>query len=426
MIRRKRYAFLFFFALTSIGIIIKSIQCVHDGGMMHLFLGASQLLYHQINIYNHPIPIIKDISQEYSYSPFFALLLIPVSFFNGNVMEYLWLLLNVFFIYRCIKILSVQLNSTRLTELQKELIVIFTYGFSFRFILYNFGEAQMTIFLLYVCLEGFNWFQNKKWIAGSLLLALGVSIKILPVILIPYLIYRSYYKESIGTVLFIALFFIAPYIFFNGDYVSGLYHSWWNVINPTNTTFVSNENSEHEGVQRLSGLCAALFTNETQRYNITRNICEMNASELNWATTILRLVFVAITLLFIKSFPFRKRSNGIQMNWELSYLLLITPLIFPHQQKYAFVLIAPAVAFIIRYLMLNWKNKNEVMKVRIIFSFLLASFILTTLTTDGIIGRHLSDVANYFKLISYGTIILIIPLYLSKPEKEAFLTKQLI
>ncbi len=207
MIKRKRFVLLLFFALTTIAIIIKSIQCVHDGGMMHLFLGASQLLFHQINIYNHPIPIIKDISQEYSYSPFFALLLIPFSFFNGNVIEYIWLLLNVFFIYRIIKILSVQLNTSLLTGIQKELIVIFTYGFSFRFLLYNFGEAQMTIFLLYVCLESISWFQNKKWIAGSALLALGISIKILPVILIPYLIYRSYFKESIGTVLFIALFF---------------------------------------------------------------------------------------------------------------------------------------------------------------------------------------------------------------------------
>ena len=161
MIKKIRPALAVFFALTTLAIIIKSIQCVHDGGMMHLFLGASQLLFHQLNIYNHPIPIIKDISQEYSYSPFFALLLIPFSFFNGNVIEYIWLLLNGFFVYRIIKIISIQLNTSLLTETQKELIVIFTYGFSFRFLLYNFGEAQMTIFLLYVSLESFNWFQNN-------------------------------------------------------------------------------------------------------------------------------------------------------------------------------------------------------------------------------------------------------------------------
>ncbi len=400
-----------------IAIVIKSIQCLHDGGMVHLFLGAAQLMFQKIPIYNHPIQIIRDIYQEYSYSPFFAFVLIPISFIRGDIVEILWLLLNIFFMFRIAGILSNHLKAFQLTQTQKEVFILLTLAFVFRFVLANFGEAQMNIFLLFVCLESLNLFARKKLIAGSALLAFGITMKIIPVILLPYLLYRSYFKEFAISVTVLIVFFLMPYIFFESSYVSQSYISWWKVIHPGNSDFILHENN-WEGIQSISALCAALFTNENHRYDLTRNICVLDESTLNLVITILRLLFLVSVLFFLRTLPFKKNIPELKSNWELSYIFLITPLIFPHQGPYSFVFIAPAVAFIIHYLILNWKSEEVKLRVRIIFSLMILSFILTTITTDGIIGRHYCNLANYFKLITYGTIILIIPLYMSMPEKQ--------
>ncbi len=103
---------------------------------------------------------------------------------------------------------------------------------------------------------------------------------------------------------------------------------------------------------------------------------------------------------------------------EISYLLLIIPLIFPHQQKYTFLLALPALYYISYFLLISYKKGAggiNTKKYYTILTLFILSFILVTLTTDGIIGRNLNLITQHYKAITYGAIILIFNLILCKP-----------
>ncbi|NJN35618.1 MAG: hypothetical protein HC817_16505 [Saprospiraceae bacterium] len=108
-------------------------------------------------------------------------------------------------------------------------------------------------------------------------------------------------------------------------------------------------------------------------------------------------------------------SDKKRLFWEFSYLMLVVPLIFPHQQKYAFVMILPAVAWVLHFIFsenLEKKRKNT------LIALLIGVWFLTTFTTDGIIGKHFFQISQYYKLITWGTMLLIIPLSMTRPKLD--------
>ena len=52
------------------------------------------------------------------------------------------------------------------------------------------------------------------------------------------------------------------------------------------------------------------------------------------------------------------------------------------------------------------------------------SFVLMTLSTDGLIGRNLNDITQHFKTITWGALLLVVALILAKPKFSGQLSKQ--
>jgi len=101
--------------------------------------------------------------------------------------------------------------------------------------------------------------------------------------------------------------------------------------------------------------------------------------------------------------------------------MLLTPLIAPHQGGYSFFYLLPAFSWVIYMSLVFLRDKKEagnnriLLKYKFAISGLIISFLLTTITSDGIIGRHYSNIANHFHLQTIGALILIIPMMLYKP-----------
>jgi len=87
------------------------------------------------------------------------------------------------------------------------------------------------------------------------------------------------------------------------------------------------------------------------------------------------------------------------MLYELSYILLITPLIFPHQQVYGFLLILPATAYILLNVFLEVKTKTKV-SLRLVL-FVIAIIITNSITLFGFMREELF----HFKITTYGVLL---------------------
>lgn len=400
----KNNLLLFVITVFSPYLILKSIY----GGEFNTYLEASKQLRAGVDCYNIWLNHDNGTSTQYGYSPLFATLLVPFTFLPSWVPSLLLLLADVVMLFRifhlCMEWLQVKEFFNKNWWLS--LVIIF----SLRFILHNFEMVQLNIFLLWLSLEGLHQiFFGEKMLLGTFLISLGVNFKILPIVFIPYLIYRKKFVPVVLIGGWSLLFIMLPASVFGFEFNNQLHSEWLNIINPLNEKYGIGQNIESYRIHGLSALFVAYFSKYT---NDTFQCLLFSLSDqvVQLLTIFFRLVFILLTFFFLRTKPFSSFQSSRHFAFEVSYLLLITPLIFPQQNKWAFVYILPALGVIFYALLQTQKNIFSVQMV-----LLMAVFILTTLTTDGIIGKQLNYYAECLKLVTIGTILIVPVLMLSKP-----------
>jgi Glycosyltransferase family 87 len=349
----------------------------------------------------------------FSYPPFFAFLMLPFSFLPIKIGSLIWNCFSLMALFRVYYVVIDNLSIRNYIDLNNyRLFTFFTILFTIRFILYNFDLSQSTLIVMWGALEGLNLIKREKFIIGSLLIAGVISVKLLPLVFVPYLIYRAYFKEAALTITFVIFLNILPIFIYGKAGYFQILNEWWRIVNPSNLEFTLNQNAGEEATHGLSAFVPAFFSDFTVRYGIRRHIIALNANQIIGLLLVFRLFFIALTLYFLRSKPFKKDVNAFQFMWEVSYLMMVIPLIFPQQMKYAFALLLPAFSYIIFYMMRMKRGKK--------FWFLVVLmgliFLLTTLSTDGIIGRQNYEYGQYFKLVTWGDFILIFVLSLCLPS----------
>lgn len=372
-----------------------------DGtGDFHIFLQASKGLISGENIYERTY----NDGYHYFYSLLFALIIYPLNFLPLHLAKFLWLGFNVYLLYRLFHIINKLLPVYVLQDNQKKWFWILTLLFSLRLIRENLHFGQMSILLLYLCLEGILLITNKKDYSGAFLIALGINIKLLPIVLLPYLLYRKHFKASGLVVLFYMFFFFLPIPIIGEQQFSVLIKTWGNLVNPLNSKHILDV--EERSFHGLTTLLSTLFVEnvpDTYALPIKRNIANLSLDQLSKVILLVRLIFVGFTIYFLRSLPFKKAKSTLHQFWEVSYLLAIIPLIFPHQQHYAFLFIAPAYMYCLFYV-INYYQSLTVFKRNITIVTMIIIYLSVNLKL--ILGEF-NDYYEHFKILTYGAILLV-------------------
>jgi hypothetical protein len=380
-------------------------------GDFHIFLQASQGLISGDNIYE----MIYNECYHYYYSVLFSLIIYPLSFLPLHLTKFLWLSLNIYLIFRIFNTINRLLPIFIFTKKQKNIFWIIVFVFSLRLIHENLHVSQMTIFLLYSCLEGVSLITNKRVYTGAFLIAFAINIKLLPIVILPYLLYRKYFKATVLIILFYIFFFLLPILIIRWPQFIILVKSWWNLINPLNITHIIDvsERSFHSLTTLLSTL---LIENAPDKFAlpIKRNIANVSLEQLKKIILFIRLFFALFTVYFLRSIPFKKNKSLIHQFWELSYLLAIIPLIFPHQQHYAFLFIVPAYIYCILYLLNNYASLNLFKRFMIISTMII---IYLCVNLKLLLGEF-NEYYEHFKILTYGAILLVVLLSLLIPKNQ--------
>jgi hypothetical protein len=384
-----------------------------SNGDFKVFLEAANLLRNGKNMYHVWIATAPEVSGLYFYSPLFALLLVPFTYLPSYIPNLLWLLASAFWVYRIWQLLKKDFDLTTFSKKEKRLLVSLSFLFIIRFLLYNFGLIQMTVFMLWAILESINLFDKNKDTKGSALLALAINIKLLPIVILPYLFYRNKIKPFFLTLFFIIFFLFLPALFLGKELNSFLLHEWWSVINPAQEGF---QFEADWGVHSLTALIPTLLMITEGELTLKRNILNLSPDTVSAISFAVRFVFIVFVLYFL---GIKKKVTTLQKNWEIAYLTLVIPLIFPHQQKYAFFMLLPAIAYLLYFLMRIRKNNYTNLSKRkwnLILTLILLAFMLMTLSTDGIIGRYYNNISQHYKTITYGAILIAVALGISNPK----------
>jgi hypothetical protein len=379
-----------------------------------VFISASKLIFEGKTCYEVWLKSGTS-GLKYFYSPLFAVLLFPLKNLPQIAYNFIWIGINLVIIYRTFFLLSFFLPLKNLSENRKKLFFILSILCSARYILDNLDLGQMTFLLVWASLEASKLISQKRFIAGSSLLALVINFKLIPIAILPYLFYKKEFKAFGLTLLFFALYLFIPSVVLGYEFNMQLVRSWLSSLTITE----SNSIYEDLGRPSLSSLIPSLIMETPTEFSVKRNFANLNAASTTWILNVVRLILLALLALLFGR-PFKKATNKKRLFYDISLIFIATPLVFPHQGKYSFFYLMPAYAYCI-YSLIKLHTLKQLPKYKRINLLVLVvvslSFMSVTLTTDGLIGRKLSDFSEYIHLITYGTFFLLTAMIFLKPKR---------
>lgn len=367
-------------------------------GDFYIFISAADDLKAEENIYEN-----KYVDgYHFFYSVFFALLLKPFTGLSFVLIKFVWLALNLSLAAHLFILLARCAFVKNLPERQRKIFLFVVVLFSFRFLKDNIHTSQITILILWLCIYGLHSVNRGKDIKGAALLALGINIKLLPIVFVPYLIYRGYFKSALYCLVFYFSFLFIPSLFIGHHYNMSLLKTWLQLINPTNQVHVLDvEERSFHGLSTLLSTLLVKNVPDVYAMDLKRNIADVSLATLSKILLSVRLALVAFTLYFTGLSFFQRIKNKWQGCVEVSYILLIIPLIFPHQQGYAFLFVIPAVSCII-YFLITAKTRLRIKQTMM----LLLAVIFLSFSLKFILGAF-NNYYDHYKILTYGALLLI-------------------
>jgi len=277
----------------------------------------------------------------------------------------------------------------------------------------NFHMTQMSVLMLYSIFECLYQAQHKgRPLVGGMLLGFTLSVKVIPIVLIPYLLYRAHFKTIAYAVLGVFVFLALPVLFIGYESTAELTLSWFDLLNPTQKDHLLD--NRERGFHSLTTLFTTLLRSDSyeEAFGIARNIANWNAKSITLLINLTRAALLLLTLAFLRTAPFKKAVNAPHGFSEIAYICLVTPLIFPHQQAYGFFFVLPTTMYLAWYLVEHWSERAS-SYFKIVFVVCIIAMIIVNL--ELIYGEY-RKWYWYFKTLTYGTLLLLVALALSRPK----------
>lgn len=340
---RKERALFAGISLLLLGLLVNVILASTNRNDLDIFLAASRDLLAGEDVYT------KKYFDWYSffYSPLFGLLISPLQLLGPVGAKLLWGVLTIVAVVRCWSIVRKDHLPATLDPAQRGAIAFFVLLVLFQAVRDNINASQVTAIVLWLAIEGLHRIRRGQVTAGALLIAVGIDMKLIPLVLLPYLLYRREWKGFALAAAFTALLLFLPALVLGWQHNLDLLGSRWALIDPTSARHVLDE--EEPSFQSLGSMLSAFLSTEgggPNTLDLPRTVLALHARAIGSLLLLGRLLFIALALWFLELPPFRPARDRLHAWWETSYLLLCSALIFPHQQHYALLLAAPAVAWI--------------------------------------------------------------------------------
>ncbi len=376
-----------------------------------IFLLAAKDFISGGNIFSHSY----ENGFHFFYSPLFALLLQPFVHMPIYPARIIWLILNIFAMKRCFNLILTYFDLQDFPEKTKLLFKISTLAFSAKFILDNFHNGQVTIFILLLILEGLRLIEGNKICTGSMLIALGINIKFLPLMVLPLLFYNRRLKSLFYITGYYLILLVIPAAVVGWHQNNILLQQWMIEINPMNHRHLID--TDETTLSGLSTLLPTLLMDKVPDFyalDLKRNLCNIPELWVGRCLQIIRILLLLGTLLILRRPPFSNPASREKALLELSYILLLIPLLFPHQQQYAFLFMFPASVFMLHRLFRRYLQNNSA---PFLFIFSLISIFLLT-NAHLILGTY-RKYYDHFKICTYGGLWMLILLFFSSQKLPA-------
>lgn len=391
-------------------------KALHGGNDINVYMFAGGQIMAGENIYE------GNLYNFYLYSPLFAILMAPLSWIGLEGGRVIWALFNLVLTVRLWQIVAGIAGAERLLGAKGS--TVWKWGIailSFGFLNHNLILGQVTVLILWLTLEGLYQIVIKdRHLLGGALIALGINIKIIPLIAIGYLFLKGRFKSLVWIGVFFGFFLILPSLIIGHGYNMMLIGEWAQVINPSGEKFAFENNN---GCQSLNAVLPAYFYDygglEDRPDGVPgRTIASLSYAQLEWILNGLRVILLLSVALVSGFLTNRGSVDRLRFFRETGYLMLVSMLVFPHQMKYSMLYMVPAGGYALMWVLmvLHSRGRASVME-RAFAIFALGILLLLSVMGRDIIGNYLVEILDYYHFMGLSLLVFIGYLLYLRPEK---------
>jgi Glycosyltransferase family 87 len=240
----------------------------------------------------------RGLVMDYRYPPLFLLLLTPLWVLPYAVAAFAWHLVSTLEIFGCAAVLRRVMSAPRL-DLRVWVFAFLSVAQYFVMILHYGNAHLLVVFLLF---GGLFFYVRGTKAAGAFLMALSITIKLTPMLLLPYFVVRREWRFLGFVIGFVALMNLAPALYFGLERNAELLKEW------SGHVVVDQEFHEVNGPINLSlrGQLRRYLTRVDYGERIegdTRypavNLASFSSSTADWAWRVLTAGFFGTVLLLV-------------------------------------------------------------------------------------------------------------------------------
>lgn len=372
-------------AIVIFGEILRDIFREGDFGG---YISAGKLAWNNLHIYS---------DYKNTWPPFFSIVCIPLYWLNELSfvgLRFIWLIAIVWsnlLIFKWIisyftpyqLILNLKQEKDEKINLFNPLFIL-PFVCTLRIFLEELSNLQINIFILALSIIIFHLITQKRDFLAGLILAFIISIKVYPIILLGFLIFKKKFKPVMFTILGLGLSTLSVYLYFGLNTGTELFKEW------NNTQVIHGLKCEHMN-QSIWGWMCGLTTNHIRIENFNYNI--FNLTDIQFK--IMTLCLIAIFGLYVAYRFYITRKSHQSFAKQFIITLSLVPVLSPLAWKYYYVFLTPLIILLI------YNHRKKILK-----PWFYIPLILISLTSELFIGHHLSDITETFGIITFCSISL--------------------
>ena len=372
---------------------------------------AGRHILSSANVYDRNV-----VEGGFLYSPFFALLMVPLSYLPQITAATLWYFTNIASLLLAL-ILGLYFNErtaqpvmswlkTASQDRRLKLILLLSMGLSAKFWLNSIEHGQVNLHLLALVLIAIYSLKKQRVLIGSLFLGTATVIKILPGLFLFYFLLRRQYRFVVLSIFWITLFIFLPGLILGWHVNCNLLAAWFHKT--IGATLIEGMIGTGDSNQSVPAMLARFLSNvpAQEKTGASVNFLSLSAQTVDIIIKVSSLLFllaiaISARLLNQKALNATEKINSRE-NLALSLVFLTSALLPPHTWKAYFVTSIMAYTTVVCTLTKKRYNKSR----RLFILLLATSFGLHTLTSDGIWGWNLAYFFQSYSCITVSMLLL--------------------
>lgn len=333
-------------ALTIFFAVVLIVSARRPGSDFEVYVASGEAVLQGKDIYRAPLPKLNTGPPFFSVFCVVPALLERVSptFGRGT-----WTLVNYAALLIVLVTASRFLHGRRLPIASAPILVPFL--LTLPYLLYHFQYHQVNLIVFALALGGLVLQEERRDGIGGLLLGAAAALKVMPILFLPYLLYRRRWAAATATATATAAFSLSPGLILGWRRLGESLHYWWTLLarNPAWDAGARNQSVLAMWDRILGHGCVPL---------VSPGVTYLPMSEAPIVRSAWLATVAVVSLLILFSFRGKPERGSLQIGIEWSVVFAISAIFGPVSWKhYLVVLLLPN--------LLLWKLGHESLDPRV-------------------------------------------------------------